>query len=695
MTIDDELEIPSGGAVFTFGRSRFADNAPSKFWIKNDEIADIACGDQHTAVLTGNGRVFTIGSNDQGQLGLNSLTPVVKPSCVKDTGCVYSWGHNDEGQLGTGNTEDRTTPQLVLSLPAPPVAVAAGSAHSVLLTGAGEVFVWGSNSCGQLGLQTDVQTSPAPLSLTCAVRQVTCGYYHTLLVTEDKSVLSFGEATNGKLGRDPAHEPHVPHLVPDLSQRVSQAAAGANHSLLLTETGVVLSCGCSGAGQLGQGPGVNFSPNFAPIVAPDDVTFVAIAAGHSHSAALTSGGQVYVWGCGRHDKLGFGEQKTGPVFIPAPLPRLRHLTAALVGCGGCHTMVLGYPPSTITPPHLHKNSTMLPPLRGGSALPPLTPAVPPIPEVPPHQVALLVRILTLTRWHCWYVYSPSPGGTHVGTSNSPADPPKTIPDPTIQAHAIQDPAIPAHAIQDPAIPAHAIQDPAIPAHAIQDPAIPAHAIQDPAIPVPVSRPDTAGPAVRNRTDAQKNFEKNIKQESKEEEEEGEEEEGDDEEEQDGSDNTKQGKKGEKGNPLVRLLSHWSRRKTSTSPPDDPPEPGLLDPQVPQAPASTPVPHMVRPATDGGADEDLDLLDADEQSPSAPTAAEVTQASLQLPPDDDKSHGGIVYRLRALRKVNNITDGQLEETHLPHQLQEHPQYQGQVTGSPAHVDTVQSKACTLL
>ena len=41
------------GAVFTFGKSRFADNAPSKFWIKNDQITDVVCGDEHTAVLTG------------------------------------------------------------------------------------------------------------------------------------------------------------------------------------------------------------------------------------------------------------------------------------------------------------------------------------------------------------------------------------------------------------------------------------------------------------------------------------------------------------------------------------------------------------------------------------------------------------------------------------------------------------------
>ena len=35
---NEEQEIPETGAVFTFGKSGFADNAPSKFWIKKDEV---------------------------------------------------------------------------------------------------------------------------------------------------------------------------------------------------------------------------------------------------------------------------------------------------------------------------------------------------------------------------------------------------------------------------------------------------------------------------------------------------------------------------------------------------------------------------------------------------------------------------------------------------------------------------------
>ena len=41
------------GAVYTFGKSKFADNIPSKFWLKNDIPRRMACGDEHTAFITG------------------------------------------------------------------------------------------------------------------------------------------------------------------------------------------------------------------------------------------------------------------------------------------------------------------------------------------------------------------------------------------------------------------------------------------------------------------------------------------------------------------------------------------------------------------------------------------------------------------------------------------------------------------
>ena len=83
MGASEEPEVPLTGAVFTFGKSKFAENVPSKFWIRQDLIVELSCGDEHTAVVTKSGRLFMFGSNEWGQLGLGHNRTVHKPSCVK------------------------------------------------------------------------------------------------------------------------------------------------------------------------------------------------------------------------------------------------------------------------------------------------------------------------------------------------------------------------------------------------------------------------------------------------------------------------------------------------------------------------------------------------------------------------------------------------------------------------------------
>lgn len=135
----------------------------------------ISCGAEHTIAITPQD-VITWGSNEHGQCGHGDKaeTDWVKPRsikmlheqmvtqvvcgrfhtlCVTATSQVYAWGHNSSGQLGLGDTQDRRGPTIVEGLWAMPVLqLAAGEAHSVALTSNGFLFTWGSNEHQQLGL---------------------------------------------------------------------------------------------------------------------------------------------------------------------------------------------------------------------------------------------------------------------------------------------------------------------------------------------------------------------------------------------------------------------------------------------------------------------------------------------------------------------------------------------------------------
>ncbi|KAL7644766.1 UNVERIFIED_CONTAM: hypothetical protein RMT77_004579 [Armadillidium vulgare] len=369
MTIDEDFDIPGTGAIFTFGKCRFAENTPAKFWIKNDIILKVACGDEHTTIVTGSGRVFVIGNNSNGQLGLGSRKSVSKPSCIKalkpqrviqiacgrahtlaatDIGSVFAWGNNGDGQLGVGNFEDKNSPVEILKLPKPPLQLAAGSAHSMLLTDNGQIYAWGSNKEGQLGFLNGSKLLPSKLELNFKISSISCGYYHSLAITDDGLLLSWGESQHGKLGYSSSDiQEHGPKII-DVQEKVVMCAAGSNHSLLLTETGKVMSCGLGLSGQLGLGNAIEQTTCFKHVT-KDSLKFIFVTAGDTHSAAISSDAMVYTWGCGRHGKLCLGEQDFSPRFSPVIVNRLRHLNAVQVSCGGCHTMVLGYRRSELGP----------------------------------------------------------------------------------------------------------------------------------------------------------------------------------------------------------------------------------------------------------------------------------------------------------------------------------------------------------
>ncbi|XP_073351569.1 alsin [Pagrus major] len=100
---------------------------------------------------------------------------------------VWSWGNCDHGQLGHGDTLARLQPQCIKSLNNKEVVrVAAGAHHSLALTAQSQVFSWGSNSCGQLGHMDSPSTVPrlAKMSEGIRVWDVSAGEKHTLLLAD-------------------------------------------------------------------------------------------------------------------------------------------------------------------------------------------------------------------------------------------------------------------------------------------------------------------------------------------------------------------------------------------------------------------------------------------------------------------------------------------------------------------------------
>ncbi|XP_028989990.1 X-linked retinitis pigmentosa GTPase regulator-like isoform X2 [Betta splendens] len=305
------------------------------------------------------------GINNWGQLGVGSKLTVNKPTCVKALksekvrlvacgrnhtviytaqGNVYASGGNGEGQLGLGDCEERTTFQKVdfFNSRGPIRMLAAGSNTSAALTESGQLFMWGDNAEGQIGLGKESHTClPQELSVGQPISWVSCGYYHSALVTVAGALYTFGERDSGKLGLGtdqlPGHR--VPQLVKSIKEPVTQVACGGGHTVALTDNGVY-TFGSGQFGQLGHGTFIFESRLPRRVEHFRKGRVGQVSCGENHTAVITDGGLLYTFGDGRHGKLGLGEENFTNQFQPMLCSRFLEFNVQSASCGGCHMVVL-------------------------------------------------------------------------------------------------------------------------------------------------------------------------------------------------------------------------------------------------------------------------------------------------------------------------------------------------------------------
>ncbi|GIL50419.1 hypothetical protein Vafri_6548 [Volvox africanus] len=275
-----------------------------------------------------------------------SRTPLVAGSrntlALDAAGQVWSFGWNDRGTLGHGHRNQETKPKRIAALKGIRIVqVAIGGWHSLALSDRGVMFAWGGNEYGQCGNvlpgQRDI-TEPMPVDLGLGpnqrVKQISAGGMHSLALLEDGTVWQWGENW-GDFSMRPVRTPRpVPGAV-----SVAAISCGAFHNLALTGGGRVLSWGMNDYGQLGNGS-TTYSTAPRPVLDMDGVVVADIAAGGWHSCALSSAGEVWVWGRGEYGRLGLGDRSGSSKLRPQKVRGLEAHVVVQVAAGGSHTLAL-------------------------------------------------------------------------------------------------------------------------------------------------------------------------------------------------------------------------------------------------------------------------------------------------------------------------------------------------------------------
>lgn len=256
--------------------------------------------------------------------------------------CLFACGWGKYGRLGTGSEEDKSSPSPV-ALPGselrPITQVSAGHWHAGCVTEDGELFMWGYNKSGMLGVTSsdDATTPTSPFILVPTLlpspvqfKSISCGYNYTYAISTAGTVYSWGANRSGVLGHGDAADRPRPEPVAAVKEGVFIAVAcGYSHAALVESTGHLYTVGSGEGGALGHGKDKRDKhvPTLVQLLTGGgggggkeegggggrvEVCNVSCTQGerHPHTICCSHEGEVWSWGDGYKGKLGHNSQES-------------------------------------------------------------------------------------------------------------------------------------------------------------------------------------------------------------------------------------------------------------------------------------------------------------------------------------------------------------------------------------------------
>ncbi|GAB0100562.1 Probable E3 ubiquitin-protein ligase HERC2 [Sergentomyia squamirostris] len=268
-------------------------------------------------------------------------------SCRDQFQCkVLVWGLNDKEQLGGLKGSKVKVPTFSPALSQlNPIHISGGSKSLFVVSQDGKVYACGEGTNGRLGLGHNCNVSTPrqiPVLSQYVVKKVAVhsGGKHALALTLDGKVFSFGEGEDGKLGHGNRLTLDKPKLIEALrSKRIRDVACGSSHSAAITSSGELYTWGLGEYGRLGHGDNsTQLKPKLVSALLGHRVVQVACGSRDAQTLALTEEGLVFSWGDGDFGKLGRGGSEG--CSLPQQVERLNGVGVIQIECGAQFSLAL-------------------------------------------------------------------------------------------------------------------------------------------------------------------------------------------------------------------------------------------------------------------------------------------------------------------------------------------------------------------
>lgn len=273
-------------------------------------------------------------SNDENSDPVNSAGTASKGGELIFAGTLDFHGAKSSSHKEGKNIWEFSRLSIFKGVPVTLVASSSSAVHSVIVTTSGSTYAWGRGGKGQLGIGSCPTEVVVPIEVPGlkgkTVIGAATGSAHTLVLTLDGDVFGFGANNSGQLGIGNL-EPVISEPTRMLSIKIfSKVACGAEFSMIIDSKGRLFSCGNSINGQLGHGQPKEIietanrnsfecenrarkikrfilkDPKTKFLKDLENVKITDVQCGGNHTLAIDSTGRLYTWGFGGYGRLGHG-----------------------------------------------------------------------------------------------------------------------------------------------------------------------------------------------------------------------------------------------------------------------------------------------------------------------------------------------------------------------------------------------------
>jgi alpha-tubulin suppressor-like RCC1 family protein len=293
----------------------------------------VVCGYFSTAAVKVDGTLWTWGSNSFGQLGLSNLTNRSSPVqmgalsnwnqigfgngsmfSIKTDGTLWSWGNNSFGQLGTNTTtlSNVVSPVQIGTLSDwSKIGIGAGiNRHSAALNSSNQLYVWGNNSFGQLGISDLThRSSPVRIGALSNWTSIVLNGVNSFALDSNSLLWSWGAATY--LGYTGVISP-IQIGSTEVSYNWKQAFGGGRFSAAIRYDGTLWTWGANGNGELGLSDITNRS---TLVQVGTENYWNQIATGPNNTLAIKTDGTLWACGYNTSGQLGLSDTTSRSSFV--------------------------------------------------------------------------------------------------------------------------------------------------------------------------------------------------------------------------------------------------------------------------------------------------------------------------------------------------------------------------------------------